>query len=63
MPALSKAEVDKIIENNRTDQFHLLADTPGFVLDPMPLKKVSLHILCVLFAIRHSSSTPLSGLL
>lgn len=39
MPALSKAEVDKIIENNRTDQFHLLADTPGFVLDPMPLKK------------------------
>lgn len=43
MPPLNKLEVDKIIEDNLTEDFHLLAETPGFVLQQMPLSSVILQ--------------------
>ena len=45
MPTLSKSEVDRIIENDLTDEFHLLAATPGFVLQPMPLSQVRMKAI------------------
>ncbi|KAL3160231.1 hypothetical protein ABBQ32_010986 [Trebouxia sp. C0010 RCD-2024] len=40
MHPLSKAEVNRIIENNLIEEFDRLAATPGFVLTPMPFEKV-----------------------
>lgn len=40
MSTLSKSEVDRIVDNNLTDEFVQLAGTPGFVLKRMPLSQV-----------------------
>ncbi len=40
MRPLSKDEVDRILDNNLVDEFDSLAGTPGYVLVPMPFKKV-----------------------